>query len=83
MEKTRRVYYLTGAMTGIACIAMQRLKVSRFSDLNDPFELMGVNVNNKLVRKAFIATRDKLNQTKGLICFTQDWKSRACPEFCV
>lgn len=75
MGKIRRLYYLTGAMTGIACIAMQRLKVSRFNDLNDPFELMGVNVNDTAVRKAFKATRDELNKTKGLICFTQDWKS--------
>ncbi|MFH0132246.1 DUF2971 domain-containing protein [Variovorax sp. VaC1] len=75
MEKVRRLYYLTGVMTGIACIAMQRLKVSRFVDLNDPFELMGVNVNDSITRKAFRATRDELNKTKGLICFTQDWKS--------
>jgi hypothetical protein len=75
MEKIRRLYYLTGAMTGITCIAMQRLKVSRFKELNDPFELMGVNVNNTAARKAFKATRDELNKTKGLICFTQDWKS--------
>jgi len=75
MEKIRRLYYLTGAMTGIASIAMQRLKVSRFNDLNDPFELMGVNVNDSAIRKAFRATRDELNKTKGLICFTQDWKS--------
>lgn len=75
MESIRRVYYLTGPMTGIACIAMQRLKVSRFNDLNDPFELMGVNVNDTAVRKAFKATRDELNKTKGLICFTQSWKS--------
>lgn len=75
MEKIRRLYYLTGSMTGIACISMQRLKVSRFNELNDPFELMGVNVNNTVVRKAFRETRDELNRTKGLICFTQDWKS--------
>lgn len=75
MEKIRRVYYMTGAMTGLACIAMQRLKVSRFNDLNDPFELMGVNVNDSAVRRAFKAARDKLNETKGLICFTQNWKS--------
>lgn len=75
LAKTRRVYYLTGAMTGVACIAMQRLKVSRFSDLNDPFELMAVNVNNKAMRRAFNATRTELNTATGLICFTRDWKS--------
>lgn len=75
MEKIRRVYYLTGSMTGIACIAMQRLKVSRFSDLNDPFELMGVNVNDSINRKAFKKARDDFNEVKGLICFTQNWKS--------
>lgn len=75
MDKVRRVYYLTGAMAGIACIAMQRVKVSRFNDLNDPFELMGVNVGDLVVRKAFKETRNKLNESKGLICFTNNWKN--------
>jgi hypothetical protein len=36
---------------------------------------MGVNVGDSAVRKAFKATRDKLNESKGLICFTKNWKN--------
>jgi hypothetical protein len=75
MEETRRVYYMTGAMTGIACIALQRLKVSRFNELNDPFELLSVNVHERAARKAFNKVREELNKVKGLICFAPDWKS--------
>jgi hypothetical protein len=39
MEKIRRLHHLTGAMIGIACVAMQRLKVERFNDLNDPSDI--------------------------------------------
>lgn len=73
--KIKRVFYLTGCMPAIASLALGRLKVSRFSDLNDPFELMGVNVGDKAVRKAFKATRDKLNEERGMICFTTNWKN--------
>lgn len=72
-SKIERVFYLTGCMPAIASLALRRLKVSRFSDLNDPFELLGVNVADKAVRKAFRVTRDELDDTKGMICFTKDW----------
>lgn len=75
MQKTKRVYYLTGCMPAIASLALGRLKVSRFSDLNDPFELLGVNLGDRAVRKAFRATRDQLNENQGLVCFTRDWKN--------
>ena len=73
--ETKRVYYLTGCMPAIACIALSRLKVSRFNDLNDPFELMAVNVGDKAIRRAFKAARDKLSEERGMICFTEDWKN--------
>ena len=35
----RRLYHLTSAEYAISNIVFNRLKVARFSDLNDPFEL--------------------------------------------
>ena len=70
-----RVYYLTGANYGLSNLALQRVKVSRFHDLNDPFELVGVNLAEKGVRKAFREMKENLDGEKGLICFSKSWKN--------
>lgn len=46
-----RVYHVTAAEHGISSIALGRLKLSRFSDLNDPFELLALNFRERHVRK--------------------------------
>lgn len=56
-------------------LALRRIKVARFDDLNDPFELMGINVGDKDFRTAFRATRKEINKSKGLICFSKLWSN--------
>lgn len=68
-----RVYYLTGAQFALNNLALHRIKISRFEDLNDPFELLGVDVGNKEHRAAFRATKEQINEGKGLICFSKSW----------
>ncbi len=70
-----RVYYLTGAQFALSNLALRRIKISRFSDLNDPFELLGVDLNDKDRRAAFRATKEEINESKGLICFSRAWSN--------
>ncbi len=70
-----RVYYLTGAQFALSNLALRRIKISRFEDLNDPFELLGVDVGDKERRAAFRATKEKINESKGLICFSKSWSN--------
>ncbi|BCS53899.1 DUF2971 domain-containing protein [Geobacter sp. SVR] len=70
-----RVYYLTGAQYALSNIALRRIKISRFADLNDPFELLGVDLTNKAHRPAFRATKREINENRGLICFSKSWKN--------
>jgi Protein of unknown function (DUF2971) len=70
-----RVFYLTDAQYGISNIALRRIKVSRFSELNDPFELLGVNLSDKTKRAAFRKTKEELDRKTGLICFSRSWKN--------
>jgi hypothetical protein len=51
----KRVYYLTPAQFAISNVALQRIKVARFSDLNDPFELLGVDRSKVKNRRALTA----------------------------
>lgn len=70
-----RVYYLTGAQFGLSNLALRRIKIARFEDLNDPFELLGVDIGDKLHRTAFRATKKQINADKGLICFSKSWSN--------
>jgi hypothetical protein len=49
---------------------MRRVKVSRFSELNDPFELMAVNLIDDDERRAIQGFHDQIDATKGVICFS-------------
>lgn len=72
---TKRVFKLMGDMVGVSSIAMARLKVSRFKEMNDPFELLGVSLGDKDLRGAFQRSRDQMDQNRGMLCFTADWKN--------
>jgi hypothetical protein len=50
--------------------ANQRL---RFSDLNDPFELMAVNCREHRTRNVIRGFKDSYNSHTGLLCFSADW----------
>lgn len=71
-----RVYYMTSIDVALRHILLeQRMKVSRFKDLNDPFELACHDVVHRDARtrsKVFIETA---NEKFGLICFSDNWKS--------
>lgn len=70
-----RVYYLTGPQFALSNLALRRVKISRFADLNDPFELLAVDLKDKEHRKAFRETKEELNSTKGLICLSRSWSN--------
>lgn len=69
-----RVYHLTSADHAISNIALSRMKVSRFSDLNDPFELLALNVREASTRKVVRSFKDTYDTHTGLLCFSADWK---------
>ena len=70
-----RVYYLTGAQFALSNLALRRIKIARFGDLNDPFELLGVDVGDKKLREAILETKEQINKNRGLICFSKTWRN--------
>jgi hypothetical protein len=69
----KRVYYLTPAQFAISNIALQRVKVARFSDLNDPFELLSIDRSKVKNRRALRKRTRKINDETGLLCFSKSW----------
>ncbi len=65
-----RVYHITSAEYGISNIGLQRMKVARFTDLNDLFELLALNVSDKPARKRLAEFKTTYDGNTGLLCFT-------------
>lgn len=57
---------------GLENLEKRRLKISLFSTVNDPFELLGVELSDKTVRKAVQYESSVLTKEKGLLCFSSD-----------
>jgi hypothetical protein len=73
LSDTKRVYHFLGARWAEEDLAKSRLKISRFDDLNDPFELLAADLRDRVVRDAFRALRAHMCEKRGLICFSRRW----------
>lgn len=70
-----RLYYLTSTTHALSNITFSRLKLARFRDLNDPFELLSVRLIDKKLRAAVKDFKTNLDAQVGLLCFSEDWGS--------
>ncbi|WFU56714.1 DUF2971 domain-containing protein [Bradyrhizobium pachyrhizi] len=68
-----RVYYLTSAEYAISNIVFSRLKVARFSELNDPFELLSPRTAQTHSNAEIRQFRANYNVDNGVLCFSSDW----------
>ena len=69
------LYHFRNKKYGIKSLKEKRLKISRIHELNDPFELLGCELSDKINRDAFRKTKDDLSKSKGLLCFSKNWRS--------
>jgi hypothetical protein len=72
------VYHFTSANFAMSDTALGRLKVARFSDLNDPFELMALNLREASARRLVKDFKTTFDRDTGLLCFSSDWKGQFC-----
>lgn len=70
-----QLFNLTSAEFAISNLALRRIKISRIGDLNDPFELLPINIRDKTLRAAAQKTRDQIAATRGVLCFSKDWSN--------
>jgi hypothetical protein len=66
------VYYFTSAKYGLENLKLKRLKISEFSNVNDPFELLGIEMRDKEVREAVNFEKSMIAKKYGLLCFSED-----------
>ena len=71
-----RLYYMTSHEVAVKRILPERrMKLSLFSDLNDPFELKPYALADKLLRRVNRALEREYFGKKGILCFSDNWLS--------
>jgi len=70
-----RAYHFVPADYGLENIKLQRLKIARLADLNDPFEARAIALGNRARRRAFEKYVEQFSKDKGLLCFSRNWKN--------
>ena len=72
-----KYYYFTGPDHLLEILRSRRIKVSRYADLNDPFELAPYDLADKDFRKSHKKILADFNNKIGLISLSRSWRSPA------
>ena len=69
----KRVYHLLPEKWALGNLKKRRIKVTRFNEMNDPFELLGVELSRPEERQRFGRWRRSASAKFGLLCFSRNW----------
>ena len=71
-----RVYHLISEHWALESLRLQRLKLASLEDMNDPFELLGVELRTQENRQFFQRElKPEMNRTVGVLCFSRAWSN--------
>jgi hypothetical protein len=70
-----RAFRFLKACYALDALRSQEIKVSRFEDLNDPFELYGIHLGNREHRAKFREWKDWVSQRQAVLCFSRRWRN--------
>jgi hypothetical protein len=70
-----RLYHFLSLENAIDDIENKHIKISTIEDLNDPFELLAIELSDKTRRRVFLKIKKRLSQLLGVICFSRHWSN--------
>lgn len=70
-----KAYHFTTIGSALKILKNKTLKVSRFNELNDPFELLSANIGDKSIRREIKSIRDNIIDIQGIISFSKSWRN--------
>lgn len=70
-----KLYNFTNEKYAKQNIELKRLKISRLSSLNDPFEFLGPSQANEQVRRVIANVKRRSDENHGLVCMSKSWRS--------
>ena len=72
----RRLYRFLNDEFGFEALQNQHFKVTRISELNDPFELSGIHVLTPKYRDLpTLMKKGYFNEKTGMLCYSASWKN--------
>jgi hypothetical protein len=75
-RQSMRPYYMTSHEIAVNYILPEkRMKLSRFHELNDPFELKPHALDDKVLRQFMNLLEEEYFARKGILCFSDNWRS--------
>jgi len=70
-----RVYHFVNCEYGLQDIARRRLKVATLADVNDPFEMLSLNLKDSGLRATLGKARKEFGERRGMLCFSRGWRN--------
>lgn len=72
----RRLYRFLNDEFGFEALQKQHFKITRISELNDPFELSGMHVSTPKYRDLpILMKKGYFNDQTGMLCYSASWKN--------
>jgi hypothetical protein len=69
-----KLYYFTKSEFALAAIRQRQLKIARISDVNDPFEFLGLALRRKSARRAMRNWKSAMSERYGIVCMSSNWR---------
>jgi hypothetical protein len=69
-----KLYYFTSQQYALESLRDKRLKIARFSELNDPFDFLGLAVDLPAQRQHLKQMRDRADARYGILCMSTTWQ---------
>lgn len=70
-----RLYHFAPMHFALSDIALQRMKIARLGELNDPFELLAADLSDPHLRTVLNSVKRQLGAENGVLCFSKTWKN--------
>lgn len=70
-----RLYHFTNRQYGLENIERRRLKIARISQLNDPFEFLGVASRSANIRRRYQELKDGWDKFMGVLYLSGGWRN--------
>ncbi|WP_438464022.1 DUF2971 domain-containing protein [Marinomonas sp. PE14-40] len=70
-----KLFHFLSEEYALKALKDQRLKVSRFSDFNDPFELTSMTLDDKFNRTVINENKKKIDNLFRVLCCSASWNS--------
>ena len=69
------VYHFVPANYGLEDLRRRRVKIATIDDLNDPFELLCIDLSNPELREAMRKWKAGMASFCGMVCFSRTWRN--------